>query len=64
MSRNSKKASNMIQKLNGDPKAHPTNTHVTANQVAKQLLMNGKSNTRTKEVKLDLNNGLPRWIIQ
>ena len=54
MSKNSKKAWSTIGKLRGDPKAAPLQPKVTANQVAHQLLLNGKSGTKThRKPKLD-----------
>jgi hypothetical protein len=42
MTRNSKKAWRLIKKLSGDPTVHRTCINVTANQVAAELLKNGK----------------------
>jgi len=42
MSHSSKMAWNLIKKLNGDPKQNKAPPKVTANQVAHQLLLNGK----------------------
>lgn len=42
MTKNSKKAWRLIKKLNGDPVKHVNDINVTANQVATQLLLNGK----------------------
>ena len=54
MSKNSKKAWSTIGKLRGDPKVAPLQPKVTANQVAHQLLLNGKSGTKThRKPKLD-----------
>lgn len=53
MSKNSKKAWALIHKLRGDPKAAPQHPKVTANQVANQLLENGKSRKRGKKTKLN-----------
>ena len=53
MSKNSKKAWSLIRKLRGDPKAAPQQPKVTANQVAHQLLLNGKSGKGQKKTKLD-----------
>ena len=46
MPKSSKKAWSTIRKLCGDPKAPPQQPKVTANQVANQLLPNGKSGHR------------------
>ena len=61
MTKNSKKAWRLIKKLNGDPVTYMNDINVTANQVATQLLLNGKSSksgTINKKEKLirDLNN--------
>lgn len=48
MSKNSKKAWSLIHKLRGDPKAVSQHPKTTANQVANQLLKNGKSGKREK----------------
>lgn len=55
MSNDSKKAWALIHKLRGDPKATPQHPKVTANQVANQLLENGKSGKRGKKIKLNCN---------
>ena len=51
MFKNSKKAWSMIGNLRGDPEAVPLQPKVTANQVAHQLLLNGKSGTQTYKVQ-------------
>ena len=56
MSKNSKKAWSTIRKLKGDPTTAPPQSKVTANQVAHQLLLNGKSGKKQKKIKLDRNN--------
>ena len=53
MSKNSKKAWSTIRKFRGDPKAPPQQPKVTANQVANQLLLNGKSGKVKNKTKLD-----------
>ena len=53
MSKNSKKAWSTIRKLRGDPKAPPQQPKVTANQVANQLLLNGKSGKVKHKIKLN-----------
>ena len=56
MSKNSKKAWSTIRKLRGDHKAPPQQPKVTANQVANQLLQNGKSGkSKKKATKLNRN---------
>ena len=55
MSKNSKKAWSTIRKLKGDPKAAPQQSKVTANQVAHQLLLNGRSGKKQKKIKLNRN---------
>ena len=55
MSKNSKKAWATIRKLHGDPKASPVQPKVTANQVANQLLLNGKSGKIKNKIKFKLN---------
>jgi hypothetical protein len=52
MAKNSKKAWATIRKLRGDPKAPPQQPKVTANQVANQLLLNGKT-VKKKPKKLN-----------
>jgi len=42
MTKNSKKAWRLIKKLNEDPVTHMNDINITANQVATQLLLNGK----------------------
>ena len=54
MSRYSKKAWSTIGKLRGDPKAAPCQPSVTANQVAHQLLLNGKNESKV-QTKIKLN---------
>ena len=49
MSKNSKKAWSTIGKLRGDPKAAPCQPKVTANQVAHQLLLNGRSDRKIRK---------------
>ena len=65
MSKNSKKAWPLIRKLRSDPKAAPQQPTVTANQVAHQLLLNGKSGKGQKKTKLDRskNNEDPGYTI-
>ena len=53
MPKNSKKAWSLIPKRRGDPKAAPQQPTVTANEVAHQLLLNGKSGKGQKKTKLD-----------
>ena len=53
MSKNSKKAWSTIRKLRGDPTAPPQQPKVTANQVANQLLLNGKSGKMKRKTKLN-----------
>ena len=53
MTKNSKKAWSTIRKLKGDPTTAPHQSNVTANQVAHQLLLNGKSGKKQKKIKLD-----------
>ena len=55
MSKNSKKAWSLIRKFRGDPKVAPQQPKVTANEVAHQLLLNGKSGKGRKKIKLDRN---------
>jgi len=55
MTKNSKKARQLIKKLNGDPVTHMNDINVTANQVATKLLLNeksGKLGTINKKEKL------------
>jgi len=55
MTKNSKKAWRLIKKLNEDPVTHMNDINITANQVATQLLLNGKydkSGTINKKEKL------------
>jgi hypothetical protein len=52
MTKNSKKAWRLIKRLNGDPVTHTNDINVTANQVASQLLLNGKSGAKIKREKL------------
>ena len=54
MSKNSKKAWALICKLGGDPKTTKEHCHTTAEQVAHQLLLNGKGpKKRQQKAKLD-----------
>jgi hypothetical protein len=53
MTRNSKKAWSTIRKLQGDPTTAPQQPKVTPNQVAHQLLLNGRSGKKHKKTKLD-----------
>lgn len=52
MTRNSKKAWRLIKKLSGDPTAHRTCINVTANQVASELLKNGKPKRKIRRDKI------------
>ncbi|KAL4098793.1 hypothetical protein QTP88_023329 [Uroleucon formosanum] len=52
MTKNSKKAWQLIKRLNGDPVTHTNDINVTANQVASQLLLNGKPGAKIKREKL------------
>ncbi|KAJ8404683.1 hypothetical protein AAFF_G00335460 [Aldrovandia affinis] len=54
MSKNSKKAWSLIRKISNDPST-PTRQQytTTANQVAHQLLLNGKSTTKQPRPKVD-----------
>jgi len=52
MTKNSKKAWRLIKMLSGDPVTHTNDLNVTANQVATQLLLNGKPGAKTKREKL------------
>ena len=54
MSRNSKKAWSTIGKLRGGPKAAHCQPNVTANQVAHQLLFNGKNGSKV-QTKIKVN---------
>jgi len=58
MTKNSKKAWRLIKKLSGDPTVHRTGINVTANQVASELLKNGKPRRKIKRDKIirDKNN--------
>jgi len=58
MTRNRKKAWRLIKKLSGDPTIHRTCINVTANQVASELLKNGKPRRKIKRDKMiiDKNN--------
>ena len=49
MPKNSKKAWRFMKKLNGDPTAQVSYINVNANQVASELLRNGKPNTKIKK---------------
>ena len=55
MSKNSKKAWATIRKLHGDPKAPPVQPKVTTNQIANQVLLNGKSGKIKNKIKFKLN---------
>ena len=54
MSRNSKKAWSTIGKIRGAPTAAPCQPSITANQVAHQLLLNGKNGSKV-QTKIKLN---------
>ncbi|GFR94911.1 hypothetical protein ElyMa_004416200 [Elysia marginata] len=54
MTRNGKKTWATIRKLCNDPKVAKQQPQVTANQVAHQLLLNGKADKKHQKVKLDL----------
>ena len=49
MTHSSKIAWNLVKKLSGDPKEHKPPCKVTANQVATQLLTNGRTTNRYKD---------------
>ena len=53
MSKSSKKPWSTIRKLRGDPKDPPQQPKVTANQVANQLLLSGKSGKVRNKTKLN-----------
>jgi len=48
MTKNSKKAWRLIKRLSGDPVTHTNDINVTTNQVATQLLLNGKPGAKIK----------------
>ncbi|XP_030750457.1 uncharacterized protein LOC115878186 [Sitophilus oryzae] len=52
MSHSSKIAWNLIKKLDGDPKLSKAPSNVTPNQVANQLLLNGKFNSKRQKTKI------------
>uniref|UniRef100_A0A6P7GXF8 Uncharacterized protein LOC114347680 n=1 Tax=Diabrotica virgifera virgifera TaxID=50390 RepID=A0A6P7GXF8_DIAVI len=52
MTHSSKQAWNMIKKLNGDPTEVKEPCAITPNQIAHQLLLNGKTNNRCKTPKI------------
>ncbi|XP_030759384.1 uncharacterized protein LOC115884825 [Sitophilus oryzae] len=52
MSHSSKIAWNLIKKLDGDPKLSKAPANVTPNQVANQLLLNGKFNSKRQKTKI------------
>lgn len=52
MTKNSKKAWQLIKRLSGDPVTHTYDINITANQVATQLLLNGKPGAKIKRGKL------------
>lgn len=52
MKHSSKKVWGLIKRLDGDPTKLLTTRTVTANQVAHQLLLNGKTNQKNAKGKL------------
>ena len=55
MTHSSKIAWNLIKKISGDPKQNQEPAGVTANQVAHQLLLNGKPAQKCQKTKLQRN---------
>jgi len=51
ITRNSKKAWNILKQLNGDPKAFSQHSNVTTNQIAHALLKNGKPKNKIKRTQ-------------
>ncbi|KAG7310409.1 hypothetical protein JYU34_003184 [Plutella xylostella] len=52
MTHNSKKAWKFIKRLDSDPTVANLHSNVTANQIAHQLLLNGKSTSRSPPLKI------------
>lgn len=54
MKHNSRRAWKLLKNLSNDPtKSHTITSNVTANQIAHQLLLNGKVTTRQRKLKIE-----------